>query len=97
MRSRNSVNYRTGVLSFHRHSPFTRDSPLLATTAAYSVPPTLSPTLLFPGGPPCCFPVMHYRRAFMVNGVPVIAAVTSLTAAFLQQIFGAPQSDDVSL
>jgi hypothetical protein len=47
----------------------------------------MSPTLLFPSEPPRHFPVVHYRRALVVQGVPVIAAVTNLTAAFLQDLF----------
>jgi hypothetical protein len=30
---------------------------------------------------------VYYRRAFTVQGVPVIASVTNLTAAFLDDLF----------
>jgi len=35
-------------------------------------------------------PVIHYRRAFVVEGVPVHAAVTNLTAAFLDDLGADP-------
>jgi hypothetical protein len=36
-------------------------------------------------------PVIHYRRAFVVEGVPVHAAVTNLTAAFLDDLGADPE------
>lgn len=44
------------------------------------------PPLTSPSEPPRHYPVVHYRRTFTVNGVPVIATVTNLTAAFLEQL-----------
>jgi hypothetical protein len=46
---------------------------------------TLLATL--PSEPPQRFPVVHYNRTFTVQGIPVFAAVTNLTAAFLEQLF----------
>jgi len=47
----------------------------------------MTQALLFPSEPPRRFPVVHYRRSFTVGGVPVIAAVTNLTAAFLEELW----------
>jgi hypothetical protein len=33
-------------------------------------------------------PEIHYRQSFSVNGTPVFAAVTNLTAAFLDDLGG---------
>ncbi len=31
-------------------------------------------------------PIIHYRRSFVVDGVPVYAVVTNLTASFLDDL-----------
>jgi len=40
------------------------------------------------------FPVVHYHRMLTVQGIPVFAAVTNLTAAFLEQLYSDPEERD---
>ncbi len=44
--------------------------------------------LLFRSEPPRRFPVVFYNRSMTVEGVTVIATVTNLTAAFLEELRG---------
>lgn len=44
------------------------------------------PTITFLSEPPRRFPVVYYNRSFTVNGVSVVATITNLTAAFLEDL-----------
>ena len=53
----------------------------------------ITPMLSFPSEPPQRFPVVHYRRSLTVQGIMVIAAVTNLTAAFVEQLLDDDEGD----
>jgi len=51
------------------------------------------PVLTSPSEPPR-LPVVRYCQDLVVAGQPVHACVINLTAAFLEQLFGDPATDD---